>query len=364
MKKRCLIALIITLQILYNNQATAAVKSEIVLKGFQNYTAESKTALTLAKNKYDSNVAAINLIYSNSLSKIKSNYETEIATAKALYEPKIDASKQAIKDAQNKLLTVNQVRVLKLGTSRNYWGNLDCPLTRPQCVSPDDKGNLFQIGDVTRLKLIMGERAEYLAEIQLMIDLGLIEMLNPVEYQKASATIRFEPDQIKTLMGQLDTAIGSANAKQKNAEEVARATTYAPLMRLSDEYETARNLYENQIIAGNLAIRAAKRASKNPSTYDKAFVAAYKFDYNFKGLDNIANLSFASLNSLRSLLSQYAIIELADKAAAVDSSYSYLAAEKINKAVGNVFTQDTEFQVPAKLVSDQYRKMTKVNLKF
>jgi hypothetical protein len=135
-------------------------------------------------------------------------------------------------------------------------------------------------------------------------------------------------------------------------------------MVLRDTYETNRTLLENQIVAGNSAIRAAKRASKNPTTFDKAFVTAYKFEYNLKGLDDVANLSFASLNTLRSFLSQYAIIELADKAAGVDASYSYLSAEKINKSVGNVFTSDEEFQTPAKLVAAEYRKLTKVNLKF
>ena len=131
-----------------------------------------------------------------------------------------------------------------------------------------------------------------------------------------------------------------------------------------DTFESDKTLYENQISAGNLAIRAAKRASKNPSVFDKAFVTAYKFDYNVKGLDDIANLSFSSLNTLRSFLSQFAIIELADKAASVDASYNYFSAEKINKSVGNVFTSDEEFQVPAKLVASQYKKLTKVSLKF
>jgi len=130
------------------------------------------------------------------------------------------------------------------------------------------------------------------------------------------------------------------------------------------KYEADKTLFENQIAAGNSAIRAAKRASKNPSVFDKAFVTAYKFEYNVKGLDDIANLSFSSLNTLRSLLSQYAIIELADKASGIDSSYNYLAAEKINKSVGDVFTSDEEFQVPAKLVASQYKKLTKISLKF
>jgi hypothetical protein len=294
----------------------------------------------------------------------KSTFDKEMLAAKSLYEPQIESSKQTIKDAQAKLLTVNQVRVLKLGTNRNYWGNLDCPTIRPQCASLDDKGNLFQVGEVTKLKAIMGERADYLYEIQLMIDLGLIEMLNSVEYQKSALLIRFEPDKIKTLTTQWDAANAAASTKQTAALDVARVTASGPLMSLMESYESSKESLENQVVAGNLAIRAAKRAGKNPSIFDKAFVVAYKFDYNAKGLDDVANLSFSSLDTLRSFLSQFAIIELADKAAAVDSFYSFSSAEKINKAVGNVFTVDEEFQGPAKLVATQYRKLTKISKLF
>lgn len=364
MKRISLVAILITSLIFSGTSASAATKPALVLKGFQIYVANAKSALAISKTNYDASVAAINVAYANSLATSKATFEKEISTAKNLYEPQINSAKQNIKDAQSKLLTVNQVKVLKLGTFRGYWGNLDCPVNRPQCTSLDDKGNLFQVGETTKLKAIMGERADYLYEIQLMIDLGLIEMLNAVEYQKAASTIRFEPDKIKSLTSQWDSANATASSKQSTALDVARLTASGPLSRLMDTYESDKTLYENQISAGNLAIRAAKRASKNPSVFDKAFVTAYKFDYNVKGLDDIANLSFSSLNTLRSFLSQFAIIELADKAASVDASYNYFSAEKINKSVGNVFTSDEEFQVPAKLVATQYKKLTKISIRF
>ena len=344
--------------------ANAATKPDLVLKGFQSYVSIAKSALSKTIVKYNSDVAVINATYTASVVNIKSTYDKEVLTAKNLYQPQINTLTQAIKDAQAKLLTVNQVKVLKLGTFRNYWGNLDCPTARPQCQSLDDKGNLFQVGETTRLKSIMGERADYLYSIQLMIDLGLIEMLNAVEYQKAASTIRFEPDKIKSLTTQWDLANAAAASKQNTALDVARLTASGPLSSLMDTYESDKTLYENQISAGNLAVRAAKRASKNPSLFDKAFVTAYKFEYNVKGLDDIANLPFSSMNTLRSVLSQYAIIELADQAIGVNAVYSYSAAEKINKSVGNVFTSDEEFQSRAKLVATQYKKLTKVSLKF
>ena len=364
MKRIGFVGLLITTLILSGTSAHAATKPDLVLKGFQSYVSIAKSTLSKTIVKYNSDVAIINATYTASVVNIKSTYDKEVLTAKNLYQPQINTLTQGIKDAQAKLLTVNQVKVLKLGTFRSYWGNLDCPTARPQCQSLDDKGNLFQVGETTRLKSIMGERADYLYEIQLMIDLGLIEILNPIEYQKAAVVIRFDPDKIKTLNTQWESANTVAATKQNKALDDAKTTAGIPLSTLMQNYDADKLFFESQITAGNTAIRAAKRASKNPSVFDKAFVTAYKFEYNVKGLDDIANLSFSSLNTLRSFLSQFAIIELADKASGVDASYNYFAAEKINKSVGNVFTSDEEFQIPAKLVASQYKKLTKVSLKF
>ena len=197
-----------------------------------------------------------------------------------------------------------------------------------------------------------------------MVDQGLIELISSVEYLNASNLIQLEPAKIKLLSAQWDSTNTLATTKQSKALDEARTVASTPLSQLMQNYDADKLFFESQITAGNTAIRAAKRASKNPSVFDKAFVTAYKFEYNVKGLDDIANLPFSSMNSLRSVLSQYAIIELADKAASVDASYNYLSAEKINKSVGNVFTSDKEFQEPAKLVATQYKKLTKVSLKF
>lgn len=378
MRKRLVGLISLLFLLLTTNSTLAASKSDLVLKGFQTYVSIAKLGIVdatqkynTAAQKYNADAAIINEIWATSVQVAKSTYYQETLDAKNLYEPQMNASNQSIKDAQAKLLTVNQVRVLKLGTNRDYWGNLNCPITRVECKSLDDKGELFRLGEVTTLKSVMGERADYLYGIQLMIDLGLIEMLNSVEYQKCATIIRFEPDKIKSLNFLWVTANSSAKIKQDNSIQNAAYVAARPMAELNDKvesdklaFESDKLAFEKKILAGNSAIRAAKRASKTPTVFDKAFVTAYKFEYNVKQLDDVANLPFSSLDTLRSVLSQYAIIELADKAAGVDASYSYLAAEKINKSVSNVFTSDEEFQAGAKLVAAQYRKMTKVSLKF
>ena len=348
---------------IFPNSAQGATKPDLVIKGFQSYVSAAKSSMAKAKAEYDSKVFAINSVYSATNSNIKATFDSEILNSMYLYGPQVLASKQAIKNAQAKLLTVNEVRVLKLGTFRNYWGNLDCPQERPACLSLDDKGELFKIGEVTRLKAIMGERPDYLYEIQLMIDTGLIEMLNSSEYQVAAKTIRFEPDKIKTLTAKWELADAEASDKKKKALDAANLASYIQISPLDKKLEIERIQYESQITAGNLAIKAAKRAAKSATIFDKAFVTAYKFAYNVRWLDDLANLPISSLTSLRSILSQFEIIKLADQAAVVDSKYSYSAADKINKSVGNVFTIEEEYKVSAKLVAAQYKKMTKLTLK-
>lgn len=348
---------------LISPQAQAVSKSDLVLKGFKTYVSAAKTALVNSKIKYDSDASAINAIYESSAQSAKSIYDKEILAAKNLYEPQVNSSTQIIKDAKAKLLTVNQVKVLKQGNDRNKWGYLNCPTTRLDCKSVD-KGELFMIGEVTSLKSIVGDNIDYLKEIQSMVDDGLIELLNSTEFLKTANLIRTEPDKLKSAISQWDATNTAASIKQNKAIEEARTTAGIPLSKLMQKYELDKMTHEGQITAGNSAIKAAKRASKNSSVFDKAFVAAYKFEYNYRWLDDVANLPFSSLNSLRSVLSQYAIIELADQAAGVDASYSYSSAEKVNKSVGKVFTSDEEFQKGAKLVAAQYKKLTKVIIKF
>jgi hypothetical protein len=38
--------------------------------------------------------------------------------------------------------------------------------------------------------------------------------------------------------------------------------------------------------------------------------------------------------------------------------------KEINKSVGNVFTVDVEFQAPAKIVALEYKRLTRISLKF
>jgi len=342
----------------------AATKSDLLLKGFQSYVSIAKSALVIAKVKYDSEVAAINTIYANSAQIAKSSYEKEILAAKNLYEPQINNSNQAIKDAQARLLTVTQVKVLKQGTDRNSWGFLNCSTTRPNCIYVD-KGALFLIGEITTLKTFAGEplEFEYLRDIQTMIDDGLIELLNAVEYQKAVNTIKTDTEKKKNVTAQWNSANLIATNKQTSAVDSARITAGTPLVTLMQNYESDKLVIGNQITAGNTAITAVKRASKNPSVFDKAFLTALKFEHNRVRLDDLASQPWTNITNLKSLNSAVAVTKMSEEADLVGDKYSYNAASRINSGCGNVFISEQEFTQQFSLIASFYKKVTKIMLK-
>ena len=344
--------------------AQATTKSELVVRGFQNYVTNAKASLKNTLKDYENDLAVLNSVYSKAKDLAQNVHEQELLSAAKKYEPQVTSSKELIKEAQVNLLKVNQVQILNLGSFRSYWGNLDCPTSRPQCVSLDDKGNLFRVGEVATLKATMGERVDYLNEIQIMLDLGLIQMLNPLEYQKFSSVIRFEPAKILLLNTSWEEDKARSVAKLNQALEVARKEASGPMLALMEKRDSNVNILETRISAGVSALKAAKRASKNSSFFDRAFVTAFRFDYNAKWLEDVSNLSFSSLDTLRSILSQITVIELADQAALVNASYRYSSAEMINKSVGTAFTSEPEYKMMTRMIILEYKRITKVNLKF
>ena len=364
--KKAIVALVLIILSVCEIQPVNAISTpDIVLRGFEKYVLNSKSELTTATEKFNMDTEVINARYSAAIQTASTTYDSEILMAKKRLDPQIENSIQILKNAEAKLLTVNQVKVLMQGNDRNKWGFLNCSVARPECKA-DDKGELFQIGEVTTLKTYPGDPSEfyYIRDVQKMVDDGLIELMNPGEYLKVTKVIQSEPDNTKYLNEQLQSLILITTKMRDNALNSAKLISDAELFQLTQSYESKQQAYKNQINAGNAAIRATKRAKKNPGYFEKAFVTAFKFEYNAQGFDDIANLPLSSLNSLRSILSQYTVIDLANEAAAVSAYYSYSGADKINKIAGKVFTVDKEFQISAKLVAEQFKKFTKIALKF
>jgi hypothetical protein len=249
-----------------------------------------------------------------------------------LYQPQITSTENKIKEAKSKFLTSNQVRVLKLGDNRNYWGNFDCPATRPACIDID-KGPKFQVGEITTIKSLIADKSEYLEEMEIIFGLGLVEILNPSTYQEASKTIRTENSSLISLKEQYKSAQNSISYKRDTGLEV------------------------------EIALVAAERASKSPSNYDKAFVAALKFEQNRMKLNQLASTPWRYLQNYKALSSAIRVTRLSDQADVVAENYSYSRALAINASCGNAFTGDLVFKNTFKSISAIYKQATKVTLK-
>ena len=81
MKKMSFVAILITSLVFSGNSASASTKPALILKGFQMYVANAKSALNTSKTNYDASVAAINVNYGTSVATAKATFEKEISTA-------------------------------------------------------------------------------------------------------------------------------------------------------------------------------------------------------------------------------------------------------------------------------------------
>lgn len=287
----------------YTNVAYSASKSQKVTSAFENY-----------------------------LDSVNSTYDAEMTSAANLYQPQIKNTQTKISDAKVRFLASNQVKVLKLGDNRNYWGNFDCPATRPACIDVD-KGPRFQVGEVTTIKSLIADKTEYLEEIDIILNLGLIEITNLSTYQEASKTIRSETLNLNSLNQQYKNSQNSITSKRDNGLNV------------------------------EIALLAAERAAKSPSSYDKAFVAALKFEQNRVKLNELASTPWRYINSYKALSSALSVTRLSDQADTVAENYSYSRALSINSSCGRTFTNDSSFKSLFGLIATIYKQATKVTIK-
>ena len=271
--------------------------------------------------------------FENYSESVDSTYYAELLSASNVYQPQIDLVNKKIKDAKLRLLASNQVKVLKLGDNRNYWGNFDCPTTRPSCIYVD-KGPLFQVGEVTNIKSLIADKNEYLDEIDIILGLGLIEIINLPTYQEASKTIRSETINLNTITQQYKGVQNTISLKKYTTE-----------------------------IAAEMGLLAAQRAAKSPSNYDKAFVVALKFEQNRLKLNELASTNWKYINNYKALSSAISVTRISNQADSVSENYSYSRAVSINSSCGSAFTGESGFKSSFNLVASVYKMATKVSIK-
>lgn len=302
-QKICVVFTALILSVFYSTSAYGASKSQKVTDAFESY------------------LERVNIIY-----------DAEILSAGNLYQPQIKSAQTKISDAKLKFLSSSQVKVVKLGDNRNYWGNFDCPATRPACIDVD-KGPKFQVGEVTTIKSLIADKTEYLEEIEIILNLGLIEIINLSTYQEASKTIRSETLNLNSLNLQYKSSQNSITSKR----------------------DTGLNV--------EIALLAAQRAAKSPSNYDKAFVAALKFEQNRVKLNELASTPWRYINSYKALSSALSVTRFSDQADTIADNYSYSRALSINSSCGTTFTNDSSFKSLFGLIATIYKQATKVTIK-
>lgn len=290
------------------------------------------TILAAPTNSASISPQKVLLYFQNYLSKAESEYKFNTMTLDKQFASAISAKESSLFSAKQEFLKYNQVRVLKLGDNRNYWGNFDCPANRPNCKDVD-KGEKFEVGEVTTIKKVIADSVPFIEEIDLIVNLGLVELVNKREYQLAAKIIREDTAAISVL-------------KAKYKVDIALT---------EDAYLSA--------MRAKPAIQALKRASKNPSIFQEAFVNALKFKYNQAALDGLARRSFGFIDNLKALDTAIEVTRLSQHADVVASKYTYAGAVKINKICGKTFISDAEFMEMFQKVAEVYQEATGKKLK-
>jgi hypothetical protein len=362
MRKVPALALVLALSITGLAPASAATKAQNVTAAFKTLLNTTGDSLDALEQKYESDIDALDSALANSTIAANSTYDQEIQAASNLHAPQISASTLKMSEARAKFASVSGVKVVTLGTNRNYWGNLNCPTTRPDCIDVD-KGEKFNVGEVTTLKAIIGTKTDYLLEIDIMLGLGLIELTNRTEYLTVTSTLKTEPTNLSKITTEYAAAQTAAKNKRDRAIQAATALRESALADLDEDYEIAKAELEAQETAASLALLAAKRASKDPN-FDAAFVIAYKFEYNRQMVGEIADAAWTGDWTYRTIDSIIKVNKLAITGDAIGSKYSKSAASAFNSAVGNAFTNEPDFRAALKVLTAIYKQTTKTTLKF
>lgn len=269
------------------------------------------------------------------LSQVDSDHKNALGEADKKYQPIISNSQRLAQEAFNQLKNSNKVKVIKLGNNRSYWGQFECPESRLNCIGVD-KGPEFQVGEIIAFKDDALKDVNQLYVNQLIIKEGLVELLNGNSYSIAAESFRKATEEYSLASSQLAEAKAFANRLHADGLMIEDAVRIAKI--------------------------SAKRADKNPASYEKSFLTSYIFEINRAGLSKYASTPFSQINSLKALDEVIAITKLSKQADQLATRYSTLAAEKLNKICGSTFTGEPEFKTEFRKIAELYKKATNKTL--
>jgi hypothetical protein len=370
-----------------------------VNKIFQALLTDGNDALDALEAEFEKNIDSLDAVLLAVTQSAEVTSLNEILAATTLYTPQIAASTKKIDDAKLNFPNVAKVKVLsgripddKIDRSIDRY--MECGETRlvpngqggqeyakencsdrpnPQVGKKSTKSTDigatvaregWSRGDLTSLTLniitscIGIENCNGTAALDNAIAANAIELLTPTEFETTRSTLKIETINLANL----NTKYGEARKKAEatRSETVARATSarQSQLDDLTEIYQDKKDALEIQASIAEDAVAAAKRASKNPEIFDKAFTVAYKFEYNRRMLSELADTEWSGTWTYRTINSLAKIARLADTADSIAAKYSYKNASAFNSSIGIGFTGEPEFRATLKVVIAKYQKAT------
>ena len=367
--------------VLSGASASAAPKSTTVAIAFKNLLTATSKSLDSLEQKYEADIDALDAALVSATKLADDAYNKDLLAATNLYAPQITAANKKAEDSKLSYESNNKVR-LTTGffggdADRLNWA-LDCPppkdyfagkLLKRYCATVEGiptfgtmgfGGEDWQSGDVTTIALRNAED-KYVA---IGIERGYIVPINLLVFDTSRIGYKQALAESANLVALNGRARISAQEKRDRAVAAATVTREAALSNIDEVYEIAKAQLEAQETAGNLALLAAKRASKDAANFDAAFVIAYKFEYNRQMVNEIADAAWTGDWTFRTIDSIFKVNKLAVTGDSIGSMYSMKAAKAFNSAVGNAFTNEPDFRAALKVVTATYKQTTKVTLKF
>ena len=369
--------------------AQAATNPKAVTAAFTKVLSATDNSLEALELKYESDIDLMDNTLAAAIKEADASLDRELQAATTLFAPQIQAANKKVDEAKTTFLANNKLIIQRSLFNQmdkdRVWQYFICPKPRTneagwliakrycnndygyekfgdinKVTGVTIGGEDWQPGDQTEVSLENSSKSYILDAIAY----GWVIPVNLSAYDSSRLTVKTETARVSELTLQNGKARTSAQEKRDRAVALATAAREAALSDLDDAYEDSKAQLEAQATAANLAVLAAKRASKDPANFDSAFVVAYKFEYNRQMVNEIADAAWTGDWTYRTIDSILKVNRLAVSGDSIASRYTKSAAASFNNAVGNAFTNEPDFRAALKVLTSIYKKTTNTTLKF
>lgn len=367
--------------------ADLKVAAKSAVSGFQQSLTATLDAMNILEDEHAKITAEINQVGLLAVTKISATLQTDLVALASQYNPKIAASNAALTTAKAKWETVNTLKIQDgfgfLGSSQaaaaKYF--LCPPSTLPggptwlEIVKRTCNGSTNPLFGARSTKGAAGSTIggedwqkgeigtlntwDFGKDLEAVLADGYMVAVNLADFDSTRLAIKSETANLSSLTAIYGKAKLDAQAKSEKAIAVTNAATENALTFENNRFEQALEDLELQQAQAESFILAAKRASKDYKSFNKAFTTALQFEFNRVQLAQLADSPWSSITSLRTMNSLIKVIALADLADTIASRYTMANAAKLNASVGNTFTKDPTFSASLKTSKALYSKVIK-----